>query len=128
MARLFIRFFADINGTEKVKYTRFDAFFGASRNTGTFRPYGGLCLTKLSGTDTIALNDTVSVGHSPVGGGLFTTTNERVTYNAQADLSGSKFFTGVLGLSVHPDESLGLTAEFQSGLQRAFMLSGRYGF
>ncbi len=122
------QFFGIVNGTEQVKYTRLDAFFGASRNTGTFRPYGGLCLTKLSGTDTMALNDTGNVNSFPVGGGAVTTTSERVTYNAQADLSGSKFFTGVLGLSVHPDDNLGLTAEFQSGLQRAFMLSGRYGF
>jgi len=121
-------FGAVINGTEQVEYTRFDAFFGASRNTGVFRPYGGLCLTKVSGTDTIALSDITTVTSFPVSGGAVTQTNERVTYNTKADISGSKYFTGVLGFSLHPGNNLGLTAEIQAGLQRALMLSGNMGF
>jgi len=117
-----------VNGSEQVKYTRFDAFFGASRNTGVFRPYGGLCLTKVSGTDTVALNDTTTIFNYPSGGGTVTVTNERVTYNSKADISGSKYFTGVLGFSIHPGNNLGLTAEIQAGLQRAYMLSGNMEF
>jgi len=117
-----------LNGTEQLKYTRMEAFFGVSENTGIFRPYGGLCLTRITGTDTISLDDTVSVNSTPVGGGAVTTTTQRVMYNNKSDLSGSGYLSGVLGLSINPDSDLGMTVEIQTGIQQAIMLSGNIRF
>lgn len=117
-----------LNGSEQIKYTRFDAFFGASRNTGIIRPYGGLCLTRSSGTDTIAIDDMTTTLSYPVAGGVVTNSTRRVSFNARSDISSKKYFSGVLGLSINPQGSLGMTAEFQRGVQDSFMLSGNVRF
>ena len=119
---------APLNGTEQIKYTRLDAFFGASRNRGVIRPYGGFCLTRISGNDTIAIDDMTTTYSYPVGGGPVTSSTQRVSFNARSDISAKKYFTGVLGLSINPEGNLGLTAEFQRGVQDSFMLSGNVKF
>lgn len=122
-------FFGPINGTEQIKYTRMDTFFGASRNTGVIRPYGGLCLTYISGTDTVALDDMVTVWSYPNAGGPNTSSTQHVSFNAKSDIAGRNYFSTVLGLSINPSNSnIGMTAEFQSGVQKAFMLSGNIKF
>ncbi|NOU00989.1 MAG: hypothetical protein HOO95_05370 [Gallionella sp.] len=120
---------APTNGSEQLKYTRMDAFFGASSNSGTVRPYGGLCLSHITGTDTLSLNDNVTIYTSPVGGGAQTTSTQHVSLNSRADITSKGYFTGVLGFSINPDNSnLGMTAEIQAGVQRSLMLSGNIKF
>ena len=116
------------NGTEQIKYTRMDAFFGASTSTGIIRPYGGLCLTHISGTDTIAINDTITVSTYPNAGGPGSSSTQTVSFNAKSDISGNKYFTGVLGFSINPDSDLGMTAELQIGVQKSIMLAGSIRF
>ncbi len=117
-----------LNGSEQLKYTRLDAFFGASAVTGVIRPYGGLALSRISGTDTLDLNDTISVNTAPIAGGGQTTSTQHVVIHNKADLSSSQYFTGVIGVSINPDSQLGLTAEFQAGVQKTFMLAGNIRF
>jgi hypothetical protein len=117
-----------VNATEQIKYTRIDAFFGASRNSGIFRPYGGLGLTRISGTDSFNLDGTVPVYSYPVGGGPSTSSTQHVAFSAKSDISGSRYFSGVLGLSINPDSELGMTAELQIGVQNTFMLAGNIRF
>ena len=117
-----------INGNEQIKYTRLDAFFGASIGTGAIRPYGGVCLSRLSGSDTLSLNETVSVNTSPIGGGTPTTSTQSVSLQAKGDISGSRYFTGVLGLSFNPDNFMGLTTEIQMGVQNTIAIAGNYKF
>ena len=116
------------NGTEQIKYTRLDAFFGASTSTGVIRPYGGLGLTHISGTDTVAINDTITVYSYPNAGGPAIPSTQNVSFNAKSDISGSEYFTGVLGLSINPDSDLGMNVEIQEGVQRSFFLSGSIRF
>ncbi|MBI3481114.1 MAG: hypothetical protein HY016_12295 [Nitrosomonadales bacterium] len=117
-----------INGTEQIKYTRIDAFFGASASTGVVRPYGGLCLSRISGTDTVALDGMTTVWSNPIAGGMTTYSTQHVTFNAQSDITGRRYFNGVLGLSFNPDDDLGMTAELQVGVQQSFMLAGNIRF
>ena len=121
-------FYDGINGAEEIKYTRLDAFFGASRSTGIFRPYGGFLLTDISGTDTIAVDDAATVYSRPVGGGVETSTTQQVAFNAEADITGGKNFSGVLGLSINLDNDLSMTAEVQGGAQNTISFSGSIGF
>jgi hypothetical protein len=121
-------FAGPINGTEQITYMRYDMFFGASRNSGVFRPYGGLGFTHIAGTYSLALDDTVPVYALPVGGGAITTTTQHVAFNAKSNISGSRYFTAVLGLSLNLDNEFGMTAELQSGVQTVFMLSGSVKF
>lgn len=105
------RFWSALNGTEQIKYIRMDAFIGASRNTGTFRPYGGFCLTRISGTDTISLNDTVNVSSYPSAGGTLTSSMQQVSFNAKSNISGNKNFTAVFGLGINPNNDIGIVTE-----------------
>jgi len=117
-----------LNGTEQIKYTRMDAFIGASRNIGTFRPYGGFCLTRISGTDTISLNDTVNVSSFPNAGGTGSTTMQQVSFNAKSNISGNKNFTAVFGLGINPNNDIGIVSELQFGVQRSVSMSGNFRF
>jgi hypothetical protein len=117
-----------INGSEQLKYTRLDAFFGASSSTGVFRPYGGLGLSRISGTDTLALNDNVSVTAFSIGGGTGTTSEQHVTINNNSDISASRYFSAIFGFSINPDSQLGMTTEFQIGVQKSIMLAGNIRF
>lgn len=117
-----------LNGSEQLKFSRLDAFFGLSTSTGTVRPYGGLCLSRISGTDTTSMNDTALITSYPVGGGLSTTSDQQVSFNSKADLSENKNFSGVLGASINPDGNYGLTIEFQTGVQQSIMMSGNVRF
>jgi hypothetical protein len=119
---------APVNGTEQLKFTRLDAFFGASTSTGLFRPYMGVALSRISGSDTLALDDTVSVNAWPISGGSQTTSTQHVVIHNKADLSASRYFTGVFGFSINPDEQLGMTAEFQIGVQKSITLAGNIRF
>jgi len=117
-----------VSGTKRIEYSRLDAFFGASAKTGLFRLYGGVGVSRISGTYTVALDDTIGVISTPVGGGPLTTSTQRVTFNRRSDISGSGYVSGVLGLSVRPNDDSAITAEMQVGVQRAFMLSGTLWF
>jgi hypothetical protein len=119
---------APINGSEQLKYTRLDAFLGASSGTGVFRPYGGLVLSRISGTDTLSLDDNVSVTSWPNAGGTGTTSVQHVIINNKADISASRYFSAILGFSINPDNQLGMTTEFQIGVQKSIMLAGNIRF
>jgi len=119
---------SELNGTEQIKLSRLDAFLGASSSTGIVRPYGGLLLSRISGTDTLSLNDTVSVSSCPLGGGGCSPSTEIVSVYNKADFSGSRNISGVLGLNINPDSAIGLTAELQLGVQRSVMLAGSIRF
>ena len=116
------------NATEQISYSRYDIFFGASRNTGIFRPYGGLGLTQLVGTYSFSYDETISVSSNPVGGGAVTYTNSPVTINSKGNISGTRIFTGVLGLSMSPDDVLGMTIELQYGVENAILMAGSVKF
>jgi hypothetical protein len=120
--------YAPLSGSEQIKYTRLDAFLGASASTGIFRPYGGFCLSSLSGTDTLSMNDSATVYSIPVGGGASTTSTQNVSFDAKADISASKNFSAVLGFSINPDSDLSMTVEFQTGVQNTVALSGGFKF
>lgn len=117
-----------LNGTEQIKYTRMDAFIGAGRNVGTFRPYGGFCLTRISGTDTISLNDTVNVSSFPNAGGTVSNTMQQVSFDAKSNISGNKNFTAVFGLNINPNNDIGIVAELQFGVQRSVSMTGNIKF
>ncbi len=113
---------------EQFKYTRYDVFFGASTSTGIIRPYGGLCLTSISGTDSISVSGQGNIHITPVGGGAGTYSILPVMFNSKSDISASKNITGVLGISFNPDSELSMTAEYQSGLQDSIAISGSIKF
>lgn len=120
--------YAAINGTEQLKLTRLDVFFGASASSGVFRPYGGVSLSRINGTDTLNMSETVSVSADPVGGGAGSTSVQPVSLHAKSDVTGSRYFTGIVGLSINPDSALGLTAEIQYGVQRSIAFAGNMRF
>jgi len=115
-------------GSEKLEFTRLDAFVGASSRTGAIRYYGGICLSRITGSDTLALDDTSTVFAYPIGGGAGSSSTQQVTLDARSDLSGSHYIGGVLGLSINPDSGMGMTVELQEGIQRSVMLAGILSF
>jgi|GEM_PF-4670277 len=119
---------AYVNGSEELKLTRLDAFIGASSRTGVIRYYGGLCLSRIAGSDKIVLDDTATVFSYPLAGGSGSSSTEDVTLAAKSDISGSHYIGGVLGLSINPDSGMGMTFEIQEGIQRSVMLAGVLSF
>ena len=95
-----------LHGTDHLKYTRMDALFGVSKSTGIYRPYGGLCVTRISGTNEFTLDDTADVQSYPVAGGPVSYSTPRVIFNVNTDISASRYVSAVLGLDVIPDQAV----------------------
>ncbi|MBI5006268.1 MAG: hypothetical protein HZB95_03985 [Nitrosomonadales bacterium] len=117
-----------LHGSEKLEYSRLDAFLGIGGNTGSFRPYGGFALTRISGTDSIALSGNTSVSSWPVGGGAITTSNQNVTFSSTSSISNSKIFSIVVGFSAVVSDNANISMEYKSGAQESLMLSGDISF
>jgi len=119
---------APVNGTETTQYMQYDIFLGASTSTGTVRPYGGVALTKISGTDTALFSGSVPTMTCPVAGGVCTNATQNATFSSKMNISGNKMFSAVLGLDINPESALGMTLEGRVGTQSLLTLAGHLRF
>ncbi len=117
-----------LNGTETLKYNQYDIFLGASTSSGAVRPYGGFALTKISGSDNLALGGSATIATCPVAGGACTTSVQNASFNSRTNVSGTKMFSVILGLDFNPDSAIGMTLEARLVSQRMVTLAGNFRF
>jgi hypothetical protein len=120
--------FMSLDGTDSLRYNRFDLFLGASATTEVLRPYGGFALTRISGTENVSLAGTPSVTTCPNAGGTCTVSTQAASINSSGNISGAKQFSLVAGLELNPDSALGMTLEARFGVEQMVSLTGHLSF
>jgi hypothetical protein len=112
-------------GKDKLTTTRYDLFLGFSvEEIPVFRPYSGILLTKISGTE-----DVVSSGQSAVysclrtGGGCIPGTLTTYTTSFSRGYSSDQLLGLVLGFNLSSNDFTSVNLETRIGSQNSIMLS-----